>query len=107
MADLARVLESIVGICKRGLGTTKDPKGAGPIAQGRYTNVLSKSRPQRTMLGRIVKRDCMVVVRLALDNVSCLHQRRSLQHYLGHRNITHTVRYSELSPDRFKDFWKD
>jgi hypothetical protein len=29
---------------------------------------------------------------------------RSLQHYLGHRNITHTVRYSELSPDRFKDF---
>jgi type 1 fimbriae regulatory protein FimE len=32
---------------------------------------------------------------------------RSLQHYLGHRNITHTVRYSELSPDRFKDFWGD
>ena len=32
---------------------------------------------------------------------------RSLQHYLGHRNITHTVRYSELSPDRFKDFWRD
>jgi type 1 fimbriae regulatory protein FimE len=32
---------------------------------------------------------------------------RSLQHYLGHRNIQHTVRYTELSPDRFKDFWKD
>jgi site-specific recombinase XerD len=32
---------------------------------------------------------------------------RSLQHYLGHRNITHTVSYSELSPDRFKNFWKD
>jgi integrase len=32
---------------------------------------------------------------------------RSLQHYLGHRNITHTVRYSELSPDRFKNFWRD
>jgi integrase len=32
---------------------------------------------------------------------------RSLQHYLGHRNITHSVRYSELSPDRFKDFWRD
>jgi type 1 fimbriae regulatory protein FimE len=32
---------------------------------------------------------------------------RSLQHYLGHRNITHTVRYSELSPDRFEDFWSD
>jgi site-specific recombinase XerD len=32
---------------------------------------------------------------------------RSRQHYLGHKNIQHTVRYSELSPERFRDFWKD
>jgi len=32
---------------------------------------------------------------------------RSLQHYLGHKNIQHTVRYTELSPERFKDFWQD
>jgi type 1 fimbriae regulatory protein FimE len=32
---------------------------------------------------------------------------RSLQHYLGHKNIQHTVRYSELSPERFRDFWRD
>ena len=32
---------------------------------------------------------------------------RALQHYLGHRNIQHTVRYTELSPQRFRDFWKD
>jgi len=32
---------------------------------------------------------------------------RSIQHYLGHKNITHTVRYTELSPERFKDFWQD
>jgi type 1 fimbriae regulatory protein FimE len=32
---------------------------------------------------------------------------RSLQHYLGHKNIQHTVRYSELAADRFKDFWRD
>ena len=25
---------------------------------------------------------------------------------LGHRNIRHTVRYTELSPDRFRDFWR-
>jgi hypothetical protein len=25
---------------------------------------------------------------------------------IGHRNIQHTVRYTELSPDRFKDFWR-
>ena len=31
---------------------------------------------------------------------------RALQAYLGHKNIQHTVRYTELSPDRFKDFWR-
>ena len=32
---------------------------------------------------------------------------RSIQHYLGHKNIQHTVRYTEMTPNRFKDFWKD
>jgi type 1 fimbriae regulatory protein FimB/type 1 fimbriae regulatory protein FimE len=32
---------------------------------------------------------------------------RAIQHYLGHKNISHTVRYTELSPERFKDFWQD
>jgi integrase len=35
------------------------------------------------------------------------HDTRSLQAYLGHKNIQHTVRYTELSPSRFKDFWRD
>jgi site-specific recombinase XerD len=35
------------------------------------------------------------------------HDTRSLQAYLGHRNIQHTVRYSEMSPTRFKNFWRD
>jgi site-specific recombinase XerD len=35
------------------------------------------------------------------------HDTRALQHYLGHKNIQHTVRYTELSPDRFRDFWRD
>lgn len=34
------------------------------------------------------------------------HDTRAVQAYLGHRNIQHTVRYTELSPDRFKDFWR-
>jgi integrase len=32
---------------------------------------------------------------------------RSLQAYLGHRNIQNTTRYTALAPDRFKGFWKD
>ena len=34
------------------------------------------------------------------------HDTRALQAYLGRRNIQHTVRYSELAPTRFKDFWR-
>jgi type 1 fimbriae regulatory protein FimB/type 1 fimbriae regulatory protein FimE len=26
--------------------------------------------------------------------------------HLGHKNIQHTVRYTEMAPDRFKDFWR-
>lgn len=32
---------------------------------------------------------------------------RAIQHYLGHRNIQHTTRYTELVSDRFKHFWHD
>ena len=35
------------------------------------------------------------------------HDTRSIQQYLGHRNITHTVRYTEMAPGRFKNFWTD
>jgi len=41
--------------------------------------------------------------KLANDGVDT----RSLQAYLGHRNIQHTVRYTELAPTRFKNFWHD
>ena len=35
------------------------------------------------------------------------HDTRSIQHYLGHKNIQHTVRYTELAADRFNGFWRD
>jgi type 1 fimbriae regulatory protein FimB/type 1 fimbriae regulatory protein FimE len=34
------------------------------------------------------------------------HDTRALQAYLGHKNIQHTVRYSELAADRFRNFWR-
>src|SRR5262249_4185595 len=33
-------------------------------------------------------------------------ERRAPQALLGHRNIQHPVRYTELAPDSFKDFWR-
>ena len=32
---------------------------------------------------------------------------RTIQAYLGHRNIMHTVRYTQLAPDRFRTLWRD
>jgi integrase len=34
------------------------------------------------------------------------HDTRALQAWLGHKNIQHTVRYTELAPDRFNHFWE-
>jgi integrase len=42
--------------------------------------------------------------KLAKDGVDT----RAIQDYLGHKSIANTVRYSRLSPERFKTFrWKD
>jgi type 1 fimbriae regulatory protein FimE len=41
--------------------------------------------------------------KLANDGVDT----RSLQAYLGHRHISNTVKYTELSSQRFRDFWQD
>jgi type 1 fimbriae regulatory protein FimB/type 1 fimbriae regulatory protein FimE len=39
--------------------------------------------------------------KLANDGVDT----RAIQDYLGHKSIANTVRYSRLSPERFKGFW--
>jgi hypothetical protein len=35
------------------------------------------------------------------------HDTRAIQDWLGHRSMQHTLRYTELAPTRFKDFWRD
>jgi type 1 fimbriae regulatory protein FimB/type 1 fimbriae regulatory protein FimE len=32
---------------------------------------------------------------------------RAIQSYMGHRSIQHTVRYTELTTERFRNFWID
>jgi type 1 fimbriae regulatory protein FimE len=41
--------------------------------------------------------------KLANDGVDT----RAIQDWLGHVSITHATRYTQLSPARFKDFWRD
>ena len=48
-----------------------------------------------------------VEARLRLRAGQCRpHDTRALRPWLGHKNIQHTVRYTELAPDRFKNFWR-
>jgi len=35
-----------------------------------------------------------------------LEEVKRVHAWLGHKNIQHTVRYTELAPDRFKNFWR-
>ena len=35
------------------------------------------------------------------------HDTRAIQDYLGHKNIHHTVRYTQMSPQRFENFLMD
>lgn len=35
------------------------------------------------------------------------HDTRAIAGYLGHRSLQSTMRYTELAPGRFKDFWRE
>ena len=35
------------------------------------------------------------------------HDTRSIQHYMGHKNIHNTVKYTDMAAGRFKDFFGD
>jgi len=35
------------------------------------------------------------------------HDTRAIQMYLGHSNIQHTTRYTDLAAGRFSGFWTD
>jgi len=50
--------------------------------------------------GHMLRHSCGY--KLANDN----HNVRGIQDYLGHKQVQHTVRYSELAPTKFKDFFR-
>ena len=70
LADRARILEGAVCICKRGLGIAKHPENQRPKRQCSHLNVLAKSRRQRTMPGRIVKRERPIKVTSSFSKLS-------------------------------------
>jgi site-specific recombinase XerD len=65
---------------------------------------LNRNHKRRKARATISRSDERHGCGYALANAG--HDTRALQAWLGHKNIQHTVRYTELAPDRFKDFWR-
>ena len=77
----------------------------GPIAPKSFHTLISRlgerARVAFPIHPHMLRHGCGY----ALANAG--HDSRAIQAWMGHKNIQHTVQYTELAPDRFKDFWRD
>jgi integrase len=72
-----------------------------PDAINRLVKTIGKRAGLPTIHFHMLRHSCGY--KLANDGADT----RAIQDWLGHRSIQHTVRYTELSTARFKDFWGD
>src|SRR5499427_1049651 len=77
---------------------------AGPMSAKSFHTLISRLGERARMPFPIHPHMLRHACGYALANAG--HDTRALQAWLGHRNIQHTVRYTELAPDRFRDFWR-
>ena len=68
---------------------------------GKHVPLLARNRPVRWALGS--KPGTYLC---PYCGYSAGYRADELKSILRHRNIQHTVHYTELSPTRFKDFWR-
>lgn len=78
---------------------------AGPFTTAGFARMLERAGGEAKLAIKVHPHMLRHACGFALANKG--HDTRALQAYLGHRNIQHTVRYTELSPTRFKAFWRD
>jgi type 1 fimbriae regulatory protein FimB/type 1 fimbriae regulatory protein FimE len=80
-------------------------EGGSPFTTAGFAQMLERAVAEASLEIKANPHMLRNACGLALANAG--HDTRSLQAYLGHKNIQHTVRYTELAPDRFKNFWRD
>ena len=79
---------------------------SAPLSTAGFARMLERAADSAGLSGlRVHPHMLRHACGFALANAG--HDTRAIQSYLGHRNIQHTVRYTELSPERFKEFWQD
>ncbi len=66
--------------------------------------LLKEQDELRSIRREEVRREVMKGVEDYLANKGC--DTRLIQDYLGHRNITHTVRYTQTAAHRFEGLWR-
>jgi integrase len=76
----------------------------GPMAPKSFHTLISRLGERAKMPFSIHPHMLRHACGYALANAG--HDTRALQAWLGHRNIQHTVCYTELAPDRFRNFWR-
>ena len=75
-----------------------------PFAEGGFRTVVARLGRAAGISFRVHPHMLRHACGFALANAG--HDTRSIQAYLGHCSIQHTVKYTELSPERFKNFWR-
>jgi site-specific recombinase XerD len=76
----------------------------GPLSPKSFGTLFERLGKRANMPFQIFPHMLRHACGYALANAG--HDTRALQAWLGHKNIQHTVRYTEMAPDRFKDFWR-
>jgi site-specific recombinase XerD len=73
----------------------------GLVVEGDSARLVGKAKPVLDPVGHILP--LLVCQRLVRQQAHT----RAIQHYLGHKNIQHTVVYTQLASSRFNDFSRD
>jgi hypothetical protein len=70
LADPARIVDRLIGVCQRGFGIAKQPLSRCSPGQNYHFHVLSKPRRKRAMLVWIVEHNRPIEVRSAFGDVA-------------------------------------
>jgi type 1 fimbriae regulatory protein FimB/type 1 fimbriae regulatory protein FimE len=76
----------------------------GPFAEGGFRTMVARLGKAAGFAFRVHPHMLRHAFGFKLANDG--HDTRRLQQYLGHVSIQHTVKYTALSPEPFKKFWK-
>lgn len=80
-------------------------QGGDPLTEAGFRKMLARTGEAAGFLWPVHPHQLRHACGYRLANAGV--DTRTVQAYLGHANISHTVRYTELAADRFNGLWQD